>query len=371
MDACPPDDLLDALLADEVADAARREALEAHLGACEACGRRLLERAGGPEVGPGVAVGVEAGAGAESADDAPSRGFLDAMRRLVLAEAPAWGDAPAPPMIDGIEVLEEIGRGGMGVVYRARQTGLNRIVALKLLPKPLPGFAPDRSGVRRGPEALARLDHPNIVRIYRVGEAPGFYYGVLEYLGGGRLADRIVDGRPGSPRWAGSLVRTLAGAVGCMHEHRIVHRDLKPANILFSAEGVPKIADFGIARLLDDEDDEGGDPSRPGELDLVGSPAYMAPEQAWGRASAVGPAADLHALGAILFELLTGRPPFGRGPRERVLRAVRHDPPPPLGPGVPPALAAACRRCLAKEPADRFAGARDLADALAAAIPDA
>jgi hypothetical protein len=211
--------------------------------------------------------------------------------------------ASARPSIAGFEVLGELGRGGMGVVYQARQVRLNRPCALKMI----------RAAELAGPEAIirflaeaeaiARLRHPHIVQIYSTGDYDGRPYIELEYVGGGSLADRL-DGTPWPPHQAAALIATLAGAMAEAHRLGIVHRDLKPSNVLLDPDGTPKIADFGLAKLL-------GGGSGLTQTDVVlGTPSYMAPEQAGGMAKLVTPAADVYALGAVLYELLTGRPPF-------------------------------------------------------------
>jgi eukaryotic-like serine/threonine-protein kinase len=278
------------------------------------------------------------------------------------------GEPPVPPAIPGYEVIEELGRGGMGVVYKARQLGLNRTVALKMV---LAGAHADPellARFRSEAEAGARLRHPNIVQIYEVGAAAGLPFLALEYVGGGSLA-RWLGGTPLPPRAAAGLVETLARAVQTAHEQGIVHRDLKPANILLDGPGprptdpgTPKVADFGLAKLLDEED------SRTRTGAVLGTPSYMAPEQALGRTGDVGPAADVYALGAILYECLVGRPPFKAASAVETLEQVRsQEPVPPrrLQPAVPRDLDTVCLKCLSKEASRRYATAAELADDLA------
>ncbi len=203
----------------------------------------------------------------------------------------------------GYELLGELGRGGMGVVYKARQIGLNRLVALKMIPAGA-GASP-QTRARFHTEALAagRLQHPHIVQIHDIGEHGGQPYFSLELVEGGTLYQKLA----GQPQPVGDTVRlieTLARAVYHAHQHGIIHRDLKPTNILLSADGTPKISDFGLAKSLEEDSSQ----TRTGTI--VGTPNYMAPEQASGSLSAVGPAADIYALGVILYEMLTGRPPF-------------------------------------------------------------
>jgi serine/threonine protein kinase len=205
--------------------------------------------------------------------------------------------------ISGYEILGELGRGGMGVVYKARHLKLKRLVALKMIVGADYVSADQTERFRREAEAVARLQHPNIVQIYEVGQRGGRPYISLEYVDGGSLADKL-RGTPLPPAEAARVVETLARAVHAAHQRGIVHRDLKPANVLLTADGTPKIADFGLAKETDTSS------SRTQEGTVVGTPSYMAPEQASGEVKAVGPAADTYALGAILYETLTGRPPF-------------------------------------------------------------
>ena len=265
---------------------------------------------------------------------------------------------PAPlPVIDGYEIGELLGRGGMGLVFRARQKVLKRQVALKIVVSGAHAGAAERTRFRTEAEAVARLYHPGIVQIYEVGEQAGCPYLALEFVSGGSLAQQL-DGGPMPPRRAAQLIRDLAGAVQHAHEQGIIHRDLKPANVLLTETGVAKIADFGIAKLIDVEQNL----TQTGVV--LGSPSYMAPEQATGNVRAIGPATDVYALGAILYELLTGRPPFLGASMLETLDQVRtHDPAPPqtLQPKVPEDLATICLKCLEKQPADRYSSAAALA----------
>src|SRR6516162_3873402 len=211
--------------------------------------------------------------------------------------------ATALPQIPGYEVEAVLGRGGMGIVYQARHLRLNRPVALKMLlggthagPRELERFL-------REAEAVAGLRHENIVRVYDVGDHDGRPYFTMEYVEGGSLAQKLA-GAPQPAREAARLVATVAGAVRAAHQSGVVHRDLKPANVLLTADGTAKVSDFGLARRL-----EGGTALTQSGV-VMGTPSYMAPEQARGQAQASGPAVDVYALGAILYELLTGRPPF-------------------------------------------------------------
>jgi signal transduction histidine kinase/serine/threonine protein kinase len=264
------------------------------------------------------------------------------------------------PSIPGYEILEELGKGGMGVVFKARQLGLNRLVALKVLRRTdLDARPEDSARFRTEAEAIARIDHPHIVRIYEIGEAEGAPYFSLEYCAGGNLATRQA-GTSLSPMQAAPLVEKLARAVAAAHAAQVIHGDLKPANVLLTPSGEPKISDFGLARRLDRDPRETTETSP-----ILGTPSYMAPEQAAGQP--MGPAADLYGLGAILYELLTGRPPFRAWEAWETIRQVRtQEPVPPsqIHPRIPDYLEAICLRCLRKDPHQRFASATELAEAL-------
>jgi serine/threonine-protein kinase len=285
-----------------------------------------------------------------------------------LFPAPSEQDATPPlppegvalPHIPGYEVEAVLGRGGMGVVFRARHLGLNRVVALKMVLTGAYAGPQERARFLREAEAAASLRHANIVQVYDVGDHEGRPYFTMEFVEGGTLAQQLAAG-PRTGRHAAALVAALAEAVQAAHEGGIVHRDLKPANVLLTADGTPKIADFGIARRL-----EGG-PALTASGAGVGTPCYMAPEQAAGKAGAVGPAADVYALGAILYELLTGRPPFrGETAAETVQQLLAQEPVPPArrNARVPRDLEVICLKCLAKEPGRRYPGAQALAEDL-------
>jgi tetratricopeptide (TPR) repeat protein len=271
------------------------------------------------------------------------------------------GELPPLPCIPGYEILGRLGRGGVGVVYKALQERLNRLVALKMLLVAAHADAAQVARFRAEAEAQARVQHPNIVQIFEVGEADGWPYLALEFVDGGGLADRL-DGTPQPVRWTAELVETLARAMQHAHQRGLVHRDLKPANVLLSADGTPKISDFGLAKRVQEG---AGSPTHSG--DILGTPSYMAPEQAAGEMNKVGPAADVYALGAILYELLTGRPPFlGANALETLLQVRQQEPVPPrrLLPSVPRDLETITLKCLRKEPARRYATADALADDL-------
>ncbi len=310
-----------------------------------------------------------------------------------------------PPEVPGYELLGEIGRGGMGVIYKARQEGLNRTVALKMISAGAHASAEERARLRTEAEAAARLQHPNIVQIYEVGSAAGVPYVALEYMAGGNLA-AALDGTPLPPRVAAELVELLARAVQAAHEQGILHRDLKPANILLSrrwgaragpgeggvrtgerggpgrsrggetagerhdAPSAPpgfKITDFGLAKDLSGR----GAQTTTGAI--LGTPGYMAPEQAQGGSKHVGPAADVYALGAILYETLTGRPPFKAATVLDTLVQVRTQEvvsPDLLQQNLPRDLVTICLKSLAREPTRRYASAAALADDLQRFLTD-
>jgi hypothetical protein len=265
---------------------------------------------------------------------------------------------PAPlPVIAGYEIGELLGRGGMGLVFKATHKTLKRQVALKIVVAGAHASAEEHARFRTEAEAVARLQHPGIVQIYEVGEQAGCPYLALEYVSGGSLAQQL-GGTPMPPRRAAQLLLDLAHAVQHAHDQRIIHRDLKPANVLLTEAGVAKIADFGLAKLLDVEQGQ----THTGAV--LGSPSYMAPEQAAGKVHAIGPATDIYALGAILYELLTGRPPFVGASFLQTLHQVQtHDPAPPqaLQPDVPRDLATICLKCLEKNPNLRYPSASALA----------
>jgi serine/threonine-protein kinase len=261
--------------------------------------------------------------------------------------------------VAGYEILSELGRGGMGVVYKARQKSLNRTVALKMILAGLDAGEQELERFRREAETLASLQHPNIVQIHEVGEHEGRPFFSLEYVDGGSLGDELT-GTPLPARRAAQMIETLARAMHAAHAQNIVHRDLKPANVLLTVDGVLKITDFGLAKRL-------GQTARTRTGAIVGTPSYMAPEQADGKASAIGPAADIYALGALLYEMLTGRPPFkAETPLDTVLQLVSQEPVAPrqLQPKLPRDLETICLKCLHKQPERRYPSALDLANDL-------
>jgi serine/threonine-protein kinase len=281
-------------------------------------------------------------------------------------EAAVGPAAAAPPHVPGYEILGLLGRGGMGVVYRARHLRLRRVVALKVLRGDGGASGELLARFRTESAALARLQHPNIVQIYEAGEYHDQPYLALEYVVGGGL-DAWAAGTPQPAGRAARLVEALARAVHCAHERGILHRDLKPQNVLLAEDGTPKVADFGLAKLLAAGPGVSSAAYETQSGVLLGTPCYMAPEQTSGRAGDVGPAGDVYALGAILYELLTGRPPLqGASALETLEQVRRQEPVPPcrLQPSVPRDLDAVCLRCLEKEPGRRYASAAKLADDL-------
>jgi serine/threonine protein kinase len=279
------------------------------------------------------------------------------------------GELPlAPPSIPGYEILGRIGTGGMGVVYRARHVDLDRSVAIKTIKSGADCRQDELVRFNREARAVAALNLPGIVQLYAFGHVDGIPYYVMEFVDGGSLDDRL-NGRPMDPAWSAGLIEQLAATLQYVHERGIVHRDLKPANVLLAgAKGpdtatvTPKIADFGLAKQL-----TGADPGLTKSRAVIGTACYMAPEQAAGKNKEVGKSADIYALGAILFELITGQPPFRAETYElTVAQVLTQEPPRPteLEPAVPADLEAICLKCLEKEPANRYPSAGELADDL-------
>jgi serine/threonine-protein kinase len=270
------------------------------------------------------------------------------------------GPDDLPRDFGSFELLAEIGRGGMGVVYRARQKGLERMVAVKMI---LASFLASPEHVRRfqvEARAAAGLRHPHIVQIHEVGQVHGQHFFAMEYIEGGNLAQRIARG-PVDPQAAVRLMAQVARAVAHLHEHGVVHRDLKPSNILLDEAETPYVTDFGLAKVFA----PGSEMTATGVI--AGTPSYMAPEQAAGHGAEVGPASDIYSLGAILYELLTGRPVFREeSPLDTLLAVMAGEPIPPreLNRRIPRPVQIICMKCLAHRPGDRYVSAASLADDL-------
>ena len=380
---CPTPDQLRRLLADQLGEVLE-DSIGEHVEGCDLC-QEELERLTAEAVHPGRRAPLGRAARDEVAAD-----FLRNLKReppacvLSAGMIPATEPSPSRTIAsehasdrlapEGYQLLDEVGRGGMGVVYKAWHRRLGRPVALKMIlagahaaPRALDRF-------RREAEAIARLQHPNIVQIFDFGEHDGRPYLALEFVEGGSLAHQL-GGTAQSARHSAEFVEELARAIHAAHQAGIVHRDLKPANVLLTESGVPKITDFGIAKRLD-EDVEFPTLSEQ----FLGTPSYMAPEQALRERSASAngepkagagggnsPALDIYGLGAILYEMMTGRPPFrAETPLETVLKVLHEDPVAPtrLRPGVPRDLETICLKCLEKTPQRRYPSALELADDL-------
>jgi predicted Ser/Thr protein kinase len=275
--------------------------------------------------------------------------------------APSRGESSRTARIFGdYELLAEIGRGGMGVVYRARQTNLDRLVALKMI---LPGELASDDDLRRfhtEAEATARLQHPGIVRVHEVGEVDGRLFYSMDYIDGSSMAKLLASG-PLPGRTAARHLAAVARAIHHAHQHGILHRDLKPSNILLDRDDQPHVTDFGLAKKI------GGDSRQTRTGAVLGTPSYMAPEQAAGKIHELGPACDVYGLGALLYELLTGRPPFQSETQlDTLLQVMEREPVPPrlLNPKVEHDLETICLKCLEKEPRSRYASAEALAQDL-------
>jgi tRNA A-37 threonylcarbamoyl transferase component Bud32 len=273
---------------------------------------------------------------------------------------PALASGEARPAVPDYEIVRELGRGGMGVVYEARQIKLGRIVALKMILSGERAAPEELARFRREAVAVARLRHPNIVQIHAIGDYEGRPFFSLEFVEGGTLSAKLRAGLP-SPKEAAALVEKLARAMYAVHQCNVVHRDLKPANVLLTTDGTPKITDFGLAKKVDDASGQ----THTGAI--MGTPSYMAPEQASGATARATLLADVYALGAILYECLTGRPPFKAATVAQTLRQVIEDD--PVAPrtfdsAVPRDLETICLKCLRKDPGQRYATANDLAEDL-------
>jgi WD40 repeat protein/predicted Ser/Thr protein kinase len=273
---------------------------------------------------------------------------------------PAAADGLALPAPPGYEIVRELGRGGMGVVYLARHRGLGRTVALKMILAGGHASEAEHARFLAEAQAVAHLQHANIVQLFDSGQHQGLPFFTLEYVAGGSLADKVREA-PLPPNEAARVVEQLARGMAYAHARGVVHRDLKPENVLLAEDGTPKVTDFGLAKRV-----EGGSGlTQTGAI--LGTPSYMAPEQAGGQGKQVGPAADIYALGAVLYRLVTGRPPFQAAtPLDTVLQVISDEPAAvrQLQPGCPRDLETICHKCLQKVPAKRYASAADLAEDL-------
>lgn len=366
---CPDDRALEALLEGADSPDAGRTAIEAHLDHCVRCQDRLVALAGSTDLS-------SLSEDTPSFPDEPSQEFLDSLKRQIslatTIDMPVTGteavrfvlDGPSHtwPDIPGLEILEVLGRGGMGTVYKAIQKGIDRVVAVKVVAL---GDSPDetRERARRGATLLASMDHPHVVRIHHVGQQPGLVFGVLEYVAGGDLKKALREG-PWPIGRAVVFMETLARVVGHLHERGIVHADLKPANVLMAGPVTPKLADFGIAKTIS--------PGSSIDAAIIGGTLpYMAPEQFGESRENLAPATDVHALGVILHELLTGRSPFDARPRSSIperIRTFRPPAPSSIRAGIPPSLDAIVSKSLEKDQAGRFPDALGMANALRALI---
>jgi hypothetical protein len=309
--------------------------------------------------------------------------LADELRQLWAAAQIANAVAQSHPRIDNsrlrfsepprsfgdFELQSELGRGGMGVVWRARQISLNRPVALKMVQRGGSASEADLVRFRAEAEAAARLSHPNIVTIHEVGEHEGQPYFAMRLIEGQTLAQRLALG-PLPPREAAELLAKVARAVDHAHKNGILHRDLKPSNILLDGTDEPHVTDFGLAKVQPALLSEDAASRRTNTISgtILGTPSYMSPEQASGGKD-LSPAADVYSLGCILYESLTGRPPIQAATYlETLLLVLEQEPVPPrvLNPGVPRELEAICLKCLSKSPANRYASATDLANDLEA-----
>ena len=296
---------------------------------------------------------------AEDATEIP----VDAPDATILPSADTQPQAVARSRVryfGDYELLSEIARGGMGVVYKARQTNLNRIVALKMILAGQLASEEDVQRFRTEAEAAANLDHPGIVPIYEIGQHDGQHFFSMGFVEGKSLSDRVKDG-PLPPKEAAELTKKIAEAIAFAHSRNVIHRDLKPANVLLDKNGEPKVTDFGLARKTDTDSGL----TRTGAV--MGTPSYMPPEQAAGKTNEIGPLSDVYSLGAILYCLLTGRPPFqAANPLDTLLQVMEREPVSvsTINPEIQRDLETICHKCLQKEPEKRYASAQELADDL-------
>jgi WD40 repeat protein/serine/threonine protein kinase len=368
MIGCPPTEDLEQLLADQLTPE-KEAVLEAHVSQCAACQHWLDERTAPAADDAGDGTPLPASLLSQVNSHAPGR--EESLPPLTIVDVTREKPSAAEPPLPGYKILGCLGRGGAGVVYRAMHVGLGRIVALKRIQEEGEPSPEQRERFRREAGALAKLRHPNIVQVYDVGEHAGRPYLAMEFVEGGSLAAR-TSGTPQRSETAALIVEGLARGVHHAHQRGLIHRDLKPANVLLhwvdevpdrpSCEGcTPKITDFGLVKDLN----QGSWLTET--RDILGTPSYMAPEQAQGSGNAVGPLVDVWALGAVLYELLTCRPPFvGESVLDTLLQVRFNEPvrPARLQPKVPRPLETICLKCLEKEPINRYVSAAALADDL-------
>jgi len=310
------------------------------------------------------------------ADDLGSAAVaLAQIEQCPTISSPSESDSSTAPearlgkLIGDYELLEELGRGGMGIVYKARQISLGRVVALKMILRGELASENELARFRTEVEAAAQLDHPQIVPLYEVGEHDGCPYFSMKHIEGQTLS-QLLAGGPISSRRAAEILLLVCRAIAVAHKNGVLHRDLKPANVLLDENGQPHVTDFGLAkRVPTDEESITTGPHITQTGAIVGSPSYMAPEQAGGNRGEIGPAADLFSLGAVLYHMLTGRPPFqGATPVDTLLMVLEQDPLPPrvLNPAIDSDLELIALKCLQKPIDLRYASVDDLADDLQA-----
>jgi tetratricopeptide (TPR) repeat protein len=351
MSLCPPREQLAALLNDELSDADRAD-VTTHLDSCGSC-QHLLESLRGT---------VEFQSNETAAQGAKIDETIEASQSMMrtAAETAAKQSLPANLNVPGYKMLDELGRGGMGVVYKAKQLSLDRLVALKMIRSAAIAGPDQLARFNTEAESLAQLQHPNIVQVFEIGRHDDMPYLSMEFVAGETLEGAIQNEWFGFSESA-QLVEKLSRAMFSAHQRGVLHRDLKPANVLLAEDREPKITDFGLAKRVS------SDSQLTADATVMGTPSYMPPEQAQGRITDIGPRSDVYSLGAILYELLTGRPPFRSGsPLETIQQVIQREPAAPrsLNKKVPRDLETICLKCLHKQPAQRYETAADLADDL-------